>query len=443
MVRGAQPMPDGELTLALTGDSLITRRISVYKDEPTERLLDLLRGADVSFTNLETVPNNFQGYPVEESGGSHLGAHEWVLDELVDAGFNLFATPNNHSLNYEIAGLLEMIEILDRRGLAYAGIGRNLAEARMPVYLDTAAGSVALVACASTFAKGQQASEQRPDFLGRPGLNPLRFKTTYYVTQQQFDTMQEVAVGLGLEERRLEGIRMGFRFPPDDPDVLPFLDNNFKVGNPRIETEPNPKDLDAISLWVREAAMRSDLVVASLHAHEQGATKEDPADFIRAYARRMIDEGAAVVVGHGPHLLRGMEIYNGAPIFYSLGNFVGQNELTFKLPSDSYETFRTDPATPPGELYRQRSQNDTKGFPADRRYWQSLVPRCTWRDGVLASIVLFPVSLALGEAHHRRGRPRLAVGEEAGEILSRFEQLSVPFGTSIQIDGDQAIVALD
>jgi poly-gamma-glutamate synthesis protein (capsule biosynthesis protein) len=435
-------MQDGELTLALSGDSLITRRIAVYEDDPTQRLLEVLRAADVAFTNLETVPNNFQGYPVEESGGSHLGAHEWVLDDLVSAGFNLFATPNNHSLNYEIPGLLALIDILDRRGLAYAGIGRNLAEARMPVYLDTAAGSVALVACASTFAKGQQASEQRPDFAGRPGLNPLRYKTTYYVTQQQLDTLREITTGLGLEQRRLDGIQLGFRFPPDDPDVLPFLENNFKVGSPRIETEPNPKDLDANALWVREASMRSDLVVASLHAHEQGATKEDPADFILTYARRMIDEGADVVVGHGPHLLRGMEIYKGKPIFYSLGNFVGQNELTFKLPSDSYETFRIDPATPPGELYRQRSQNDTKGFPTDRRYWQSIVPRCIWRDGVLSSIELFPVSLALGEANHRRGRPRLAVGDEAVDILTRFRTMSETFGTSIQLDGEQASVAL-
>ncbi|HEX5165774.1 MAG TPA: CapA family protein [Thermomicrobiales bacterium] len=435
-------MSAGQMTLALSGDSLITRRIAVYEDEPTRRLLEILRAADVAFTNLETVPNNFQGYPAEESGGSHLGAHEWVLDELVSAGFNLFATPNNHSLNYEIPGLLALIDILDRRGLAYAGIGRNLAEARMPAYLDTAAGSVALVACASTFAKGQQASEQRPDSTGRPGLNPLRFKTTYYVTQQQRDTLREITAGLGLEQRRLDAIQLGFRFPPDDPDVLPFLDNNFKVGAPRIETEPNEKDLDANALWVREASMRSDLVVASLHSHEQGATKEDPADFIFTYARRMIDEGADVVVGHGPHLLRGMEIYKGKPIFYSLGNFVGQNELTFKLPADSYETFRIDPATPPGALYRERSQNDTKGFPTDRRYWQSIVPRCTWRDGALASIELFPVSLALGEANHRRGRPRLAVGDEATEILTRFGELSNVFGTSIRLDGEQASVVL-
>jgi poly-gamma-glutamate synthesis protein (capsule biosynthesis protein) len=436
-------MPQGELRVALTGDSLITRRIAVYDDEPTRRLLAMLREADIAFTNLETVPNNFQGYPVEESGGAHLGAHEWVLDELIAAGFNLFATPNNHSLNYAIPGLLALIDILDRRGLAYAGIGRNLAEARMPTYLDTAAGSVALIAAASTFGKGQQASEQRPDMPGRPGLNPLRYSTTYYVTQSQLATLREIATGLGLEERRLEGIRMGFRFPPDDPDVVPFLDNNFKSGDQsRIVTEPNTKDLDAIALWVREAAMRSDLVIVSLHAHEQGATKEDPADFIRVFARRVIDEGADVVVMHGPHLLRGLEMYAGRPIFYSLGNFVGQNELTWKLPSDSYETFRVDPATPPGALFRQRSRNDQQGFPSDARYWQSLAPRCVWRDGRLAKIELFPVTLALDEGRHRRGRPRLAVGADAVEILERLAGLSTPFGTTIVRDGERATVAL-
>lgn len=432
------------LRLALTGDSLITRRIAVYEDEPTARLLELLRGADVGFTNLETVPNNFQGYPVEESGGAHLGAHEWVIDELLDAGVNLFATPNNHSLNYAIPGLLALIDILDRRGITYAGIGRNLGEARMPAYLDTGAGSVALIACASTFAKGQQASEQRPDMLGRPGLNPLRYKTTYVVPEDSLEALRAISNGLGLEQRRLEGIQMGFRFPPDEPDLFPFLDASFRAGERMaIHTTPHVKDLEAICSWIREASMRSDIVVVSLHAHEQGASKEEPAEFIRTFALRAIEAGADVVVGHGPHLLRGVELYQGKPIFYSLGNFVGQNELTHKLPSDSYETFRVDPALHPGELFRERSQNDAKGFPSDRRYWQALMPICHWTDGNLREIALHPVSLGLGDAHYRRGRPRLAEGQEADEILTRFAALSEPFGTRIERDGERANVRMD
>ena len=420
------------MRVVLTGDSLITRRIAVYEDKPTRGLIERLRDSDVAFGNLEVVPNDFKGYPVEESGGAHLGAHSWVVDEMTAAGINLLATANNHSLNYSIEGLLTAIETLKSRGIAFAGIGRNLAEARMPAYLDTSAGSVALIACASTFAKGQQASEQRPDLPGRPGLNPLRFNTTYRIPQEQIGWLRTIAESLGLEQRRLEGIDMGFRFPPDDPDVFPFLEASFLAGDePATQTVPNMKDMDAIAGWVREARMRADLTMVSLHAHEQGATKEDPAEFITTFAHRMIDEGADMVVGHGPHMLRGIEMNKGKPIFHSLGNFVGQNELTHQLPSDYYETARIDPAVPPGELFRIRSQNDKRGFPSDKRYWQTVVPVCHYSDGRLTEIEILPVSLGLGTAHHLRGRPRLAQGAEADEILTRLESLSAAMGTPL------------
>jgi poly-gamma-glutamate capsule biosynthesis protein CapA/YwtB (metallophosphatase superfamily) len=421
-----------DIRIALTGDSLITRRITGFRDTPTQELLDLLRGADVGFGNLEVVPNDFKGYPVEESGGAHLGAHSWVLDEMTSAGINLMAAANNHSLNYSIEGLLTGIEELKARQIAFAGIGRNLAEARMPAYLDTDAGSVALIACASTFAKGQQASEQRPDLPGRPGLNPLRFSTTYRVPEEPLSALRAVAEGLGLEERRLEGINMGFRFPPDNPEVFPFMEANFAPGaRYAIETHPSGRDIDDIATWVREARWKADVVIVSLHAHEQGSTKEDPADFIVTFARRMIDEGADMVVGHGPHMLRGIEIYQGKPIFYSLGNFVGQNELTHQLPSDYYESTRIDPKATPGELFRIRSQNDARGFPSDIRYWQTVVPVCHYSGRQLTSIDIHPVTLGLGDAHHRRGRPRMAQAEEAENILSRLARLSGDMGTKL------------
>ena len=87
----------------------------------------------------------------------------------------------------------------------------------------------------------------------------------------------------------------------------------------------------------------------------------------------MIDAGADIVVGHGPHLLRGMEIYKGKPIFYSLGNFIGQNELVRQLPGESYDRFRADDRLTPTKLYKQRTQDDQKGFPSDMRYWQTVV----------------------------------------------------------------------
>jgi poly-gamma-glutamate capsule biosynthesis protein CapA/YwtB (metallophosphatase superfamily) len=182
--------------------------------------------------------------------------------------------------------------------------------------------------------------------------------------------------------------------------------------------------------------------VVSLHAHEQAASKEIPAEFIPVFARQMIDAGADVVAGHGPHLLRGLEIYKGKPIFYSLGNFLGQNELVAKMPSDAYERFRADPDLTPGQVYQKRTNNDQGGFPADPRYWESVVPVLTYEGNALKGIELTPITLGLGEARHRRGRPRLAEPDDASRILARFADLSKPFGTSLKINGTSATVVL-
>jgi poly-gamma-glutamate capsule biosynthesis protein CapA/YwtB (metallophosphatase superfamily) len=421
--------------VALTGDSLITRGLAHNRDEPTRAMYDLIRSSDVGFTNLETVPNNFVGYPVAEAGGTHLGAHEWVLDELSLGGFNLLAAANNHSLNYGVTGLLELISILNRRNIRFSGIGANLAESRAPAYLDTDAGSVALISCASTFAPGHEASEQRPDVQGRPGLNPLRYSTVYSVPEEILQTLRTLAQELGLERKRLERIAMGFGFPPDDPDVFPFLGESFKAGN-RTETTtaPDQGDLDAIASWVPEAKARADIVVVSFHAHEDGGDKETPAEFLQTFAHRMVDEGADVVVGHGPHLLRGMEMYKGVPIFYSLGNFIGQNDLTFKLPSDSYRIFRVDRDEHAGQIFHQRSDGGKRGFPADVRFWQTIMPICIWRDGKLATIDVYPITLRLDPKPALRGRPALADGDEAESILDRFRQLSDELGSEWNTD---------
>lgn len=437
-------MNEINLKLALTGDSIITRRAGITLDDPTRQLVELLTDTDVSFTNLEVLPNDFAGYPAWESGGSHFAAHKWVMDDLADMGFNLFACANNHSLDYSIEGLLAMIEHLDERAVAYSGVGENLAMSRMPTYLDTPTGSVGMISCSATFHEGQEAGEQRRDMVGRPGLNPLRYDTTYYVTQEQYDAIKDVALGLGLEQQRQQRIQLGFQFPPDDPDVLPFLEGNFKVGDEtRVETKPKDKDVEAMEKWVQDARRRSDLVIVSIHAHEQQAEdKEQPADFIPTFAHRMIDAGADMVVGHGPHLIRGMEIYNGKPIFYSLGNFIGQNELVWRLPSDSYERFRVDPSETPAILYDQRYGSDTKGFPADDRYWETVMPLLQFEGDRVTGMEIVPISLALNAQANRRGKPEVATGEIADRVLTRFQKLSAEFGTSMQITDERAFVEL-
>src|ERR1043165_4187639 len=114
------------LSLLLSGDSILQRRLNSRDDAEIKPLFDQVRAADVAFTNLEGLANDYRGDPALESGGSHFGAPAWVLDELVAAGFDLFAAATNHALDYSISGLVHTVEAPGSRGLFFAGGGRNL-----------------------------------------------------------------------------------------------------------------------------------------------------------------------------------------------------------------------------------------------------------------------------------------------------------------------------
>ncbi|WP_051704164.1 CapA family protein [Glycomyces sp. NRRL B-16210] len=98
------------------------------------------------------------------------------------------------------------------------------------------------------------------------------------------------------------------------------------------------RDLDAVASLVASAKQQADIVIATAHLGAEGTDHrhvpegvetylgEDRGD-TRAFARTCVDNGADLVFGHGPHVLRGMEVYNGKLIAYSLGNFGGGQNL--------------------------------------------------------------------------------------------------------------------
>jgi poly-gamma-glutamate capsule biosynthesis protein CapA/YwtB (metallophosphatase superfamily) len=429
------------MVVTATGDSLITRRLPSYPDEAFTRMAALIQTADVAFTNLEMVLSRYAGTPVVESGGINLSADPAVARDLQRLGFNLTAFANNHTLNYGEQGTLETLRALDEMGFVCAGAGRHLAEARLPAFLEAAAGRIGLVACASTFAPGQRAGAQRADVQGRPGLNPQRFDTLYVVDQEHMGAIQRIAERTGAERQRQRRVWMGFGPPPKREGEFVFADRSFIVGPEfRIKTEAHQQDLDGNLQSVRLAREMADLVLVSIHAHEQGAERWHPADFIVEFAHACIDAGADMIIGHGPHLLRGLEIYNGKPVFYSLGNFIFQAEYLQRVPADDYETLRVDPGCSPAEVFRHVSKNDTQGFPADRQYWETVLPLCTFEGRELREIRLYPLSLGFGQPWPDRGTPRLADPAIADEVLRWMAELSAPFGTRVTIDENVGLV---
>lgn len=431
------------LVVTATGDSLITRRLPDYADEPFRGMVELIRSADVAFTNMEVVLSGYRGTPVVESGGMNLSAEPGVAEDLRRIGFNLTAFANNHTLNYGEEGCLTTLRVLEDRGFTCAGAGRHLAEARMPAYVEAPAGRIGLIACASTFAPGQRAGAQTADVQGRPGLNPQRFDTLYVVDQEHMDTVQRIADRTGAEELRRRREWLGFGQPPKREGEFIFADRSFIVGERfGIRTEPHRQDLEGNTRAVREASAICDLTLVSIHAHEQGRERWDPADFLVEFAHACIDAGADMLIGHGPHLLRGLEIYKGKPIFYSLGNFIFQYEYVTRIPSDDYETLGADLTLTPGGVMRRLSKDDTQSFPADRHYWETVLPLCTFEDRSLREIRLHPLTLGFGAPWPDRGTPRRADPAVGLEILSWMARLSERFGTRIEIRDGVGYVVL-
>jgi len=93
-------------------------------------------------------------------------------------------------------------------------------------------------------------------------------------------------------------------------------------------------DITGGKALIAKAAKQADIVVVQVHMGGEGAAKtrvkpgtemflgENRGDPIK-FAHAMIDAGADLIVGHGPHVLRAMEFYKGRLIAYSLGNFAG------------------------------------------------------------------------------------------------------------------------
>ena len=84
------------------------------------------------------------------------------------------------------------------------------------------------------------------------------------------------------------------------------------------------------------------------------------------FSRAMIDAGADVVTASGPHVLRGIEIYKGQPIFYGLGDFIFQNETLLRQPPENYEPLGLSRSPAPASAI-STTAGPTTTPPASRR----------------------------------------------------------------------------
>ena len=428
-------------TVALTGDSIITRPLSVHQEPEFLKLIEIIRRADVACTNVEILFHDYESHRIPPEKG--LRAAPALAKELAWAGFDLGSLANNHSGDFGVPGMRLTRRYLAEAGLVGAGTGESLAQAREAKFFESSGARVALIAVASSFPDHSRAGKTRGDMPARPGLNPLRFSTKYVVPREHLETLRQILHELGFNPPA-GGDELRF------PAVLgkPWRDspNRFVVGNQAdVLTEPDPGDLAEIAAVVRNARRLADYTIVSIHAHEarrvgQALVKDGslfvPAQFLVTFARAMIDAGADVFVGHGPHVLRGIEIYRGKPIFYSLGNFIFQTDTVLRLAPELYEARGLGPDAHVADY------NDTGGSSNTGEKSESVIAVPHWKGGELTAVYLHPISLGSGKSRRARGRPMLADADLGKKIIGDLQRLSRPFGTKIEYRDGKGVILL-
>jgi hypothetical protein len=412
--------------LAAVGDVMLAHPITVaMTDRASAGVLDLLRHADLAVGNCELSafdPADPRPVPQIDAGGLWLNAEPDGIADLQALGFGLMSRANNHALDFGIDGLAATNRLLERHGIAHAGSGDHLTAALAPAYVTTRAGRVALISATDSGPPYARAGYARTDMRGRPGVNILRLTRRVILNPPTFDALANAITVARQHQCPLGRIDR-------EQQRIDCLDTRFDRGE---QIEPvftfNESDVEDTLAQVRLARLRADRVLFALHTHLNDAC-EQPPRAIRELAHRCIEAGADVVIGHGPHAMRGIEIHHGRPIFHSLGNFVWHLFKGGAQPADWYDRRGLDPIRASMEdFFGQESPMWEKR--QDANFWRTVIASVHFDDARI-QVELRPVDLCPQAAGWQVGSPRLADKSTGRAILDRIRQLSEPMGTDI------------
>lgn len=215
-------------------------------------------------------------------------ADPWMLEGLAWAGFDVLSLANNHSMDYGPDAMLDMRQQLDAAQIMHVGAGKNEVEAFAPAVVMVKGLKIAFIGVVNV-----------------PKSGTITFDTA--ITAATVD-------------------QPGVAWITDDANGLQKLTNA-----------------------VTQAKQNAAVVIVLLHSGWEFV--HTPSDLQMRASRAAIDAGAAAVIGSHPHVLQGVEQYNGGLIAYSLGNFAFDMEvnltalLELTLDASGVREFRWHPMT--------------------------------------------------------------------------------------------------
>ena len=420
------------------GDAIIQRRIQ--RDfKGYDELAPYINQGDAKFFNLETTLNSEgEVYASQFSGGTYIRADPEVLYDLEKFGFNMTSFNNNHALDFSYGGLEDTLEALNKSGLVHAGVGRNLAMASAPRYLETESGRVALISVNTSFNATMMAGNENGRFPGRPGINGVRVREKLTVTADELKAIQNIATNLNINAGREIARREGY-LPPLRGDHAELGDLKFYLGdNTERIYQIDESDMKRVEKAIYEAKFGADYVMLSIHSHQiSDRSKENVPAFLSEFAHRCIDLGADAIVGHGPHLLRPIEVYNDKPIFYSLGDFILELYSVEMAPADFFEKQELDPNDTVHELLKRRSRDFTIGLMEDNKMLETIIPFWeTDENNKLVSLKFMPIKLTMKGNKSQIGLPRKA---KDLTFVARLAEISKPYGVTMTVEEDSTV----
>ncbi|QIG99401.2 MULTISPECIES: CapA family protein [unclassified Bradyrhizobium] len=335
-------------TLLILGDTNIQNREDPFSAFVNVR--DMLTSADVVFGQLEgplAEPSIDPARPdiPHKKGWRHSGAK--VGPALKKAGYVGVSCASN--VAYPASAAVASVKALDSVGILHCGVGETLAEARKPVIIEKNGVRFGFLSYTSVFWPSNHAASANG-----PGCATIKAHAAY------------------------EPGPRALEMPGAEPITHTFADAD---------------ELEAMREDIRALRTKVDLVILSCHWGV--SSKEEPVAYQREIARAAIDVGADMVFGHHPHVVQAGEIYQGKPIFYSLGNF-----------AFDWDVMRG-------------------------RHLDGLALRCSIAGKKITEIELLPVR----RNEHNDICVHRADTDAGKDILGRFEQLSRKLGDSIALSG--------
>lgn len=291
------------LTIHATGDLVLETRDS---RDLLSASRSTLSAADVVIGQLE-VPHTTATVQMSADVPAIPGPPE-ALDGVVDAGFNVLTLAGNHAFDFGGVGIADTRRHCAERGIATTGAGADIEEAWHPAIVERNGHRLAVLSVNCVGPRESRAGS------AKPGCAYVDVVTHY-------------------EPR---GANPG--------------------GPPRVFTFADPRGRDELAARIASAAQDAEVIVA-LH---KGLVHQpvDIADYEYEIAHAAIDAGAIAVIAHHAHIMKGIEVYRGRPIFHGLGNFATVTHALGGTADDTPERrawarervrvfgFTPDPATP-------------------------------------------------------------------------------------------------